>query len=168
MIPGWLISIFTFPGVVIHEWTHKKFCDWFGIPVHEVKYFRFGNPAGYVLHEEPKTYKQTFWVSVGPLIINSAASLLFSFIASQAISESFLWYLLLWIALSVGMHSFPSDQDMKHVAESSKRKIKEGGSFLYYLAFPFVALIWIANKLRFFWFDLIYAILLVSMGGGIH
>lgn len=64
LIPGWLISLLTFPGVIIHEWAHKKFCEWLGILVHKVVYFRFGNPAGYVLHEPPKTYKQTFWISV--------------------------------------------------------------------------------------------------------
>lgn len=150
MIPGWLISTLTFPGVIIHEWAHKKFCEWLSVSIHEVRYFRFGNPAGYVLHEEPKTYKQTFWISVGPLIINSVLAILLSFIASQSTPESFFWYLLFWIAISSGMHSFPSDHDMKHISESSKRKIKEGGSLLYYLTFPFVALIWIANKLRFF------------------
>lgn len=165
-IPGWLISIVTFPGIIIHEWAHKKFCEWLGVPVHEVVYFRFGNPAGYVMHELPKTYKQTFWISVGPLIVNSIGAVIFSFIASQTIPEGWFWYVLLWIAFSTGMHSFPSDQDMEHVAESSKISIKEGGSKLHYFAFPFVWLIWIANKLRFFWFDLGYAILLVALGGG--
>lgn len=107
MIPGWLISTLTFPGVIIHEWAHKKFCEWLSVSVHEIRYFRFGNPVGYVLHEEPKTYKQTFWISVGPLIINSVLAILFSFIASQVIPESFFYYLLFWIAISSGMRLFP-------------------------------------------------------------
>lgn len=168
LIPGWLISLVTFPGVIIHEWAHKKFCDWLDVPVHKAVYFRFGNPAGYVLHEPPKTYKQTFWVSVGPLIVNSAGAVMFSFIALQTIPDSWLWYVLLWIAFSSGIHSFPSDHDMKHVAEASKVSIKEGGSKLHYFAFPFVWLIWIANKLRFFWFDAIYAALLVTLGRGLQ
>ncbi len=167
IIPGWLISILTFPGVIIHEWAHKKFCEYLGVPVHEVVYFRIGNPAGYVIHDPPDTYKQTFWVSVGPLIINSLAAIIFSFFTSQAINGSGLWYFLLWVAFSAGMHSFPSDHDMEHVANASKVKIKEGGSFLHYLAFPFVWLIWIANKLRFFWFDAIYAVFLIFVGSGI-
>src|SRR3989338_2083067 len=159
MIPGWLISVFTFPGIIIHEWAHKKFCEWLGVLVHQVKYFRFGNPAGYVLHEEPKTYKQTFWVSTGPLIINSTVAIFLGFLASIINSESIMWYFLLWTALSSGMHSFPSDHDMSHISKFTKSKIKDGGSIFYYLAFPFVWLIWIANKLKFFWWDLAYAIL---------
>ena len=167
LIPGWLISILTFPGIIIHELAHKKFCDWTGVPVHKIVYFRLGNPAGYVAHEEPKKYSQTFWISIGPLVINSILAVAFSFIASQYSFGSSMYYLFLWISFSVGMHSFPSDDDMRHVAEASKVSVKNGGSILYYLAFPLVWLIWIANKLRFFWFDGVYAILLVYVGGGL-
>lgn len=55
---------------------------------------------------------------------------------------------------------------MQHVSEASKAAIKEGGSFLHYLAFPFVMLVSFANLLRFFWFDAIYAFILISIGGG--
>lgn len=168
MIPGWIISLVTFPGIIIHEWAHKKFCDWQGVIVHQVRYFGFGNPAGYVLHEKPETYEQTFWVSVGPLLINSVTAIVLSFIASFVDQESIFWLLLIWLAISVGMHSFPSDHDMKHVWEGSKSELKKGSSPVHYLAFPFVALIWLANKLRFFWFDLIYAGLLVVIGGGFY
>ena len=165
-IPGWLISLLTFPGVIVHEWAHKVFCDHLGVRVHKVVYFQFGNPAGYVSHEEPKTYKQTFWISVGPLLVNSMGTIALSFIATNVISGSGLWYFLLWLAISIGMHSFPSDHDMEHIQKSSKTAIQNGGMFLYYLAFPLVALVWIANKLRFFWFDAIYAITLISLSGG--
>lgn len=167
IIPGGLVSIITFPGVVIHEWAHKKFCDWLGVLVQEVVYFRFGNPAGYVIHEEPKTYKQTFWISVGPLVINSAVTIFFSFLASGAMPGSFVSYLLLWVAISAGMHSFPSDHDMKNVLSKSKESLENGASKLHYLTYPLVWLMFIANKLRFFWFDLIYALILVGIGGGL-
>lgn len=64
------------------------------------------------------------------------------------------------------MHSFPSDQDMHHISSASKLALKQKGSFFHYLTFPFVWIIWIANKLRFFWFDAIYAIALISLVGG--
>ncbi len=167
MIPGWLISILTFPGVIIHEWGHKKFCEWLKVPVYEVVYFRFGNPAGYVLHEETVNYKQTFWVSIGPLIINSLFAIMFSFVASIMQPDSFFIIILLWVAISVGTHSFPSNHDMKHIFEASKKELKDGGSLWHYLAFPLVGLIYIANLLRFFWFDLWYALGLVILGGGL-
>ena len=166
-IPGWLISLVTFPGVVLHEWAHAFFCRQLGVTVHEVKYFQIGKGvAGYVKHEVPKKYSQTFWISIGPLLVNSITAILLSYIATFAPTESLVWYILLWLGLSIGMHSFPSDQDMSHISLSSKAAIKEGGTYLHYLAFPFVWLVWIANKLRVIWFDLIWAILLISLGGG--
>lgn len=168
-IPGQLISLITFPGVVVHEWAHKKFCEWFGVKVHEVKYFRFWQKtAGYVTHEEPSTFKQTFWISVGPLIVNSLGCIILSAIASQTLPESFLNYLILWLALSIGAHSFPSDHDAKNILERSKSHIKNEGSITHYLSYPFFILIWIANKLSFFWFDFVYAFLLLQIGGGIN
>ena len=166
-IPGQLIALLTFPGVILHEWAHEFFCKRLGVKVIEVKYFQFWKKvAGYVTHEIPKTYKQTFWISIGPLLVNSFTAILASFIARQIVSGGWLWYLLLWLAISAGIHSFPSDHDMSHISSASKSAIKEGGSFLHYLAFPFVWLIWIANKLSIIWFDAIWAIFLVSIGGG--
>ena len=167
-IPGWLISMITFPGIMIHEWAHKKFCDWNDVVVHQVVYFRFGNPAGFVVHDEPKNYKQTLFISAGPLIINSIIAILLSFLASQTIPESFLYYIFLWIAISAGMHAFPSDHDGKNVLLASKESIKNGGTTLHYLAYPFYWMLWTANVLRFFWFDLLYAALLVYLGGGFY
>ena len=164
MIPGWLIAALTFPGVMIHEWSHKKFCDWTGVRVRQVVYFRFGNPAGYVIHEQPQKYNQVFLISIGPLIINSLLTIILSYFAAQSYPKSILSNLLVWLAISSGMHSFPSDQDASHIFNESKTLLKNGGSFLHYLAYPFYALIWIANKLRFLWFDLWYAAGLMSLG----
>jgi len=166
IIPGFVISILTFPGIIVHEWSHKKFCEWFHIRVHSVKYFSLNKTAGYVIHDIPTKYNQIFWISVGPLLTNSLLTLFISFIASQAIKESYLWGFLLWLGYSVGMHSFPSDTDMQHILNASKKELNQGGSVLHYLAFFLVGLIWILNKLRFFWFDLIYAVILVYLGGG--
>lgn len=164
-IPGTIISILTFPGVIIHEWSHKLFCQWLGVRVLQVKYFRIGNPAGYVLHENPVSYKQTFWIAVGPLLVNSILTIIISYFSTQTINGSVLQFILLWIAISAGMHAFPSDIDMKFIENASKDKLKQGGSILYYLAFPFVALIGIANVLRIIWFDLWYAFGLMALGG---
>lgn len=167
MIPGQLIALLTFPGVIIHELAHKKFCDWFNVPVIKVVYFSFlKNPAGYVIHEQPKTYKQIFWISIGPLIVNSILTIVLGIIASGLPSDSWSYILVIWLALSLGMNSFPSDQDMNHISSASKLALKKGGSIFHYLAFPFVLIVWVANKLSFFWFDAIYAVTLISLVGG--
>src|SRR5208283_1370734 len=121
-IPGALVSLLTFPGVILHELAHKLFCDWTGVKVHEVKYFKFRNvlslrsgAAGWVIHEAPSTWAQTFWISVGPLVVNSLACIVLAFLYAQAQSDSFLAYLLAWLSISIGMHAFPSDQDAVNV-----------------------------------------------------
>lgn len=53
IIPGFLISILTFPGVIVHEIAHQLFCRICGVAVLDVCYFKAGNPAGYVVHEIP-------------------------------------------------------------------------------------------------------------------
>ena len=162
-IIAWCISLLTFPGVVMHEWAHKKFCDWTGVPVYQVRYFRMGNPVGYVTHAEPQTFWQTFWISTGPLIINSALAVAVSFLATYFRADKTWYAILIWLALSAGLHSFPSDTDMGHVARAGRRS----NIILYYLALPLVWLIYWANRLRFFWFDMLYALLLVSLGLGL-
>ena len=50
-IPGFVIAIVTFPGVIVHEAGHLFFCKLFELQVYAVCFFRVGNPAGYVVHE---------------------------------------------------------------------------------------------------------------------
>ena len=58
IIPGFVISIATFPGVIVHEFAHQLFCRLAKVAIFEVCYFRIGNPSGYVTHEIPKkTYQ---------------------------------------------------------------------------------------------------------------
>lgn len=131
-------------------------------------YFSFENPAGYVIHREPEKYKQIFWISVGPLVLNSFLTLILGSIASGLHQKGWIYLVILWLALSVGMHAFPSDEDMENVSYASKQSLKQNGSIFHYFVFPFIWIIWIANKLKFFWFDAIYAIGLISLVGGFN
>jgi hypothetical protein len=153
LIPSWLVSLVTFPGVIVHEFAHKKFCDWTGVPVRKVAYFRFGNPAGYVEHDEPAHLYQMFLISVGPLIVNSALAVLLAYLSIRLNTAFAGRTILIWIAFAAGACAFPSDADAKNVLD-------KGGALLY----PFFALIRLANKLRYFYFDFIYAALLLLIG----
>jgi len=51
-IPGPVIAFLTFPGVIVHEAAHLFFCKLFKLQVYDVCFLRFGNPAGYVIHEK--------------------------------------------------------------------------------------------------------------------
>ena len=149
------ISTLTFLGVVFHEFGHKLFCDITGVKVVKVCYFRFGNPSGYVIHENPKTFTQSFLISVGPLLSGTFFALLFYFL-----SESFVWqewqkFLFIWLGASVAINSFPSNHDAKNLWKATNRHITR--NMLAIIGYPFAIIIWIANSSHIFLFDLIYA-----------
>jgi|AntAceMinimDraft_7_1070363.scaffolds.fasta_scaffold18085_2 hypothetical protein len=160
-ILGWLVNIVTFPGVVLHESAHKFFCDISKVKVHEVSYFRFGDPSGYVLHGEVDSLRKSFAISIGPLLINTLACAILCFPVGLAyfileIQEGTLALNILgWIGFSCGMHAFPSNQDVTSLTENIKSSKK---GLLYFSTLSFALLIKLANLLSFFWFDLIYAI----------
>lgn len=169
-VPGALISAVTFPGVMVHEWAHKNACQRFGIPVYEVVYFKFGNPAGYVNHAEPTRFREAFAISGAPFVLNSALAVLFmipfSFLqnvaAGGAAPAGWLSLVLAWLALSVGMHAVPSRGDARNVWRRMRADWRL--SPLVLLAAPVVLAIYLFDLLRFFWADALYAIGLAAAG----
>ncbi|USZ69310.1 metalloprotease family protein [Halorussus salilacus] len=174
IIPGFLISLVTFPGVVVHEFAHERLCARYDVPVAEVCYFRLGNPAGYVLHEEPDRYRDAFAVSVAPFLVNTLIALaLFGVLAllwGKPDASGFhvdrfgiAGYALLWLGASVAMHAFPSTGDAKNIWARTKSEWREHPVVL--LALPAVLVIYLANLLSIFWLDAIYALglLLVAL-----
>jgi hypothetical protein len=161
-IPGPLIALLTFPGVIAHEVAHRFFADLARVPVYQVCYFRVGNPAGYVVHGAANGLKSAFLISVGPLIVNTVLCSLITFSAVfplfvlDAKALSFIYMILIWVGFSIGMHAFPSNQDMKGLIDEIRRTKK---SLIPVLAArAFAGLFAIANVLRIVWFDAIYAV----------
>lgn len=161
VIPGWLISLLTFPGVIVHEVGHKLFCDITKVPVYKVCYFRIGNPAGFVIHAPAKELKTSFLISIGPLILNTILCALLTFpgvfpiFILEAENYNGVFMLLMWVGVSIGMHAFPSNDDMDNFVQEVKNA-KEGVILLIF-AKIFAGLLKIANALRVIWFDAIYA-----------
>lgn len=161
IIPGFVISILTFPGVIVHEIAHRFFCDIVKVSVYRVCYFRVGNPAGYVSHADPKSLKKSFLISIGPLLINTILCAITTLPVSFSMyilktEPTALMYVLGWLGISIGMHAFPSTEDMENFAASAKNANRKG--ILYFVAYPFMSLVAIANVARIFWFDLFYAV----------
>jgi hypothetical protein len=161
MIPGFVIAIITFPGVIVHEAAHMLFCKLRGIAVLDVCFFRIGNPCGYVLHEEIEDFNTAFLVSIGPFLINS---LLCIFICSPAFVpvhyfdvKNPLSYFLLWLGISIGMHAFPSTGDAKALLHNAKKAIASGNKIAL-VAYPIVLLIYAANFASIFWGDYLYGL----------
>ncbi|AGB15259.1 hypothetical protein Halru_0632 [Halovivax ruber XH-70] len=162
---GFLLTLVTFPGVVVHELAHKRVCDLFGIPVLEVCYFRLGNPAGYVRHAEPRRYRHATMITVAPFLLNTVLALVafsgavLSTPAGGAVTDvGIVGGILFWLGLSFGMHAFPSAGDASSLWGQTKSKWRASPTVL--LGLPVIALIHVVNLLRALWLDLVYAIAL--------
>lgn len=160
-IPGQLVALATFPGVIIHETAHMWFCKLRGVAVLDVCFFRVGNPAGYVAHEEIENFTTAFLVSVGPFIVNSLLCMFICFPAFIPMRifgvADILSYFLLWLGISIGMHAFPSTGDGYALYQHAK-KAASSGSVLAILSFPVVVLIYLANIGSVFWLDYLYGL----------
>ena len=161
-IPGELIAILTFPGIIIHEMGHKLFCTLAGIPVYKTCYFRIGNPAGYVIHEPVQSYEKDFLICVAPIIVNTAIAIFIFAIALNTHSLAVV-ISLYWLGISIGMNAFPSSGDADNIWQHSKEDWRHNTVAI--LGFPIVILIKIANVLSIIWFDLLYAIALLLIVG---
>ena len=162
IIPGWLVSLATFPGIIVHEIAHRLFCDLAKVPVYNVCYFRIGNPAGYVIHGPVKELKSSLLISIGPLIVNTVLCALLTFSATFPISileaenHNIVFKILIWLGFSIGMHAFPSNEDMESFLQAVKNTNQKG--ILLIFAKIFACLIKVANFLRCAWFDFFYAL----------
>lgn len=159
IIPAILISLVTFPGVIVHELAHQLFCRLYKIPVFKVVYFQTKSPVGYVLHEVPDNKWHSIMIGVGPFFVNSILGVLIALPASLSVMEfhhsaSPLDILLLYLGISIAMHAFPSTGD----AAAIWRSVKEEGTPLLVriVAYPVVGLIYAGALGSFFWLDALY------------
>ena len=153
----------TFPGVMVHEWAHKIFCKLSGLSVVKTVYFRFGNPSGYVIHEAPHNYLQSFFVSTGPIIFNSLLSFILAYAVSLLNHGSSLRILFLWLSFSVAAHAFPSEEDLKGASLDGLSSLKRGNSLWPLVGFPLIGLMWLAGRFGLI-FRIAFAFLIVILG----
>jgi hypothetical protein len=160
-IPGSVISALTFPGVIIHELAHQLFCRHFRIPVYEVCYFRFGNPAGYVVHGRSEHWAHQVLVGIGPFFLNSLLGALLAFPSALRVFEfdgatSMLDTVLIWLGVSIAMHAIPSKVDAKSIwAAISEKNTPVLAKFG---VAPLVGLIYVLNAGSVIWLDLVYGV----------
>ena len=163
MIPGFVISLLTFPGVIVHEMAHLFFCRLYGVEVLKVCYFRFGNPAGYVIHRSPRKPWHNLIIGIGPFFINSLLGVLIAFpiTARGKLPDSWQAFAMLWLAISIAMHSFPSTGDARSIWASAWSK----GTpiLLKLLSIPIVAFIYLLAIGSVVWLDLAYGVILTVL-----
>lgn len=164
-IPGQIISALTFPGVIVHEIAHQLFCRWLKVPVFSVCYFQFENPAGYVVHEKPKEAYKSLLIGIGPFFINTLLGGLVA--AGGAIpvlkfhAGTIMDYILLWLGVSIAMHSFPSTGDAKQIWEVIKGKGTK--IILKVICIPIVLAIYAGAALSVVWFDVAYGVAIAML-----
>ena len=161
IIPGFVIALVTFPGVIVHEAAHLLFCRLCRVAVFKVCFFQLRNPAGYVIHEQTDDFKKTFLISMGPFFINTLLCILFCSAAFLPVWElkinDYLAYFFYWLGLSIGMQAFPSTQDLSHIWKLAPQAVKRG-NWLAIVSYPIVILLYPLNFLRIVWADLGYGL----------
>lgn len=169
LVPGALIALATFPGVVTHEYAHERACRKRGLRVREVCYFQLSSPNGYVKHEQPNRYDDAFWVSLAPFTVNTLLSVAFAVVTgvllwlTDATGIDLLGYAMVapgWLAVSIAWHAVPSKDDARNVYHHAKREWRS--SWFARLGFPVVAVLYVWHYLSYLWFDAIYALLVVG------
>ncbi|MEZ0327416.1 MAG: DUF3267 domain-containing protein [Fimbriimonas sp.] len=169
MIPGFIITWFTFPGVIVHELAHALFCRLFGVNIYAVCYFRFatgfGQPAGYVIHEPSQKPWHDVLIGIGPFFVNTILGALIAMPGAIPVlqfgSGDALDWLIMWLGVSIAMHSFPSTGDAASIWQTVK---SEGTPFHTKLwAVPLVGLIYAGAVGSMFWLDLIYGIAVAGL-----
>lgn len=178
LIPGFLISIVTFPGVIVHELSHQLFCFFMRVPVYEVEYFQMDNPCGYVRHEPTDSPWANLLVCMGPFFINTLIGICIvlptsiqmvefgtlgaifdgsiSFAALLRYLPSILTY---WLGISILMHAFPSMGDAKLMA-SAILGSKDVNIIVKIILAPFIGLAYVGAVGSIVWLDLAYAVLI--------
>ncbi len=168
LIPGFIISVLTFPGVVVHEFAHKLFCRITGTKVLQVCYFRLGSPAGFVIHEQAGTVWKHIIIGIGPFVVNTTMGFLIGLLGSRGAlhmgnldtSVSILTEItgegLMWLAISIAMHSFPSVGDAQSIWSAVWQKGSPISARL--VGTPLVAVICLGAVGSIFWIDLAYGI----------
>lgn len=159
-IPGFIISLITFPGVIVHELAHLIFCKLMKVPIYDVKYFQLQNPCGYVVHEPTANPGKTFIISIGPFIVNTLIGIIIMLPVSLELfifkNYNPLYVLLGWLGISILMHAFPSSGDAQ-VLYNNVIKNSEVSILVKILVLPVVGLIYVGAYGSVVWLDLFFA-----------
>ncbi len=156
-----IVSLITFPGVILHEWSHKFICERVAIPVHKVCYFRLGNPVGYVIHGDVESFSKMFLITMAPFVINTTLAVVIFSLAFIMPSRNTLYFALCWLGISLAMHSLPSTDDFNNLLQNARQQWRH--NFAALLALPVV---WLLKLLRFrdtIWLGLFHAVIMLAL-----
>jgi hypothetical protein len=144
------------PGIMVHELAHAFFCLFFGVKIHRINLLRFDTVAGYVIHDEPRRFLPSFFISFGPLIINSALAIYF--FSSIVWDYDFYVLLYLWLGIVLGLQAIPSTGDAKALLNNANHNFLR--SPLVIIFYPLVLILYILNWLKYIKIDFIFVLVL--------
>jgi hypothetical protein len=163
---GSLLPIVTFPGIILHEFAHHLVCDLTKTPVYQVMYLQFSEDSddmGYVISGTPQRLRDAFLLSFCPLFLNSLLCMVLTL--PFALKGNVLGggvtgvdIFLEWLGISMGMHAIPSVQDARSFFQAVEQHPER--NVFYLLSKGFIFFFKIVHVLRFFLFDLFFAVLL--------
>ena len=163
-IRGDLISLLTFPGLILRQAIHAMCCRVLGVRVLDIRFFRKNTPSAYVLHELPKDFRTSLMLVLGPLVMHSLLCLVVCLPAlvpfryyedgfgSQEVFQ-------VWLGLSIGIHAFPTWRDADNLWDLTRQEAR-GRGIAVRLTLPILLFLRLARRLSNYGFDLAYATLI--------
>lgn len=147
---SYLPSLVTFPGAVLRQVIHQVTCRMMGVPVLDVRYFRFDTPAAYVLHEMPKSLGASIVLSTVPFLFHSflCLALCLPAMAPLGFEESLVGpgsLFQVWLGLSLGVHAFPPNREALHQWELARGEVRAHGA-LVRISIPLLAFFRLAQR----------------------
>ncbi len=167
-------AAFALPGIVVHELGHYLLARLCGAKVQEAVFFEADGPSGYIVHTVPRHLIQHATIVAGPLLVNSTVGFLLFRSATTQIQPTFdalqqldvlpIVQLILSLVLgaSIALHALPSHADATSLWRVTLDRIGKG-HLLAVLAAPVALALMLANQLRRYWIDWVYAIGLAVM-----
>jgi len=160
LIPSFIVSTATFPGVILRAAAQKTFCSLVGARVDEVCYFRVSSPSSYVTYEPPTSVWRHMVVGFGPMVLQSLIAFVIGYLMlarGPSPVPALLWFALIWVAVSVATHAFPATEDARGIWKS----LHEGDratTAAKVVGAPLVGLAYIGAYGSVLWIDLIYGL----------
>jgi len=155
-----ILILASIPGVIVHELGHQILCHLTGTRVLKVCYFRFGIPAGYVMHERPRSVWRHMFISLGPFLVNTTVAFALGWLALNGhLPGASVWtakVLPLWLAVAIAMHAFPSFGDAESFLDAVWTR--GAGFFAKLLGTPVALLMFLGAFLGNYGLDLLFGL----------
>ena len=166
LITGLIVAIFTFPGIILRLIVSRLLCRYLDIPFFKVTYFEPNRPIGTSVFEPPRSPWTAIVLIFGPALANTllgfliGAPAVFAFFTyDETPLLSLLDIFLVWLGVSLAVHSFPTFEHAKAIENTLQDSRNPGwvqwmGQFLSVFAYA-------GAVGSMFWLDVIYALVLV-------